>query len=324
MGLGVKLILTGFGVLAVAVALIVILSYLDVRQRNDALAEIARTIETPFGMMEFAVSGDGAPVLVVHGAGGGFDQGLAIAESFGGDGFQWLAPSRFGYLGSDLPSDASTAMQADAFAALLDHLQIEHVAVLAFSGGVPPALKLAERHPERVTALAMLSSAPFTPYAGEGEDRPIPTWVYQALFGNDAVYWTLARLAPGRLASAFDARPDLRVDLAPDEARFLSGLVANFLPASRRMAGVMNEGAAIAPDAVYALEAIAAPTLIVHARDDRLNPFATASRLTAGVPNARLLALDRGGHLLLGHHADMRTELSVFLATRPPDTPIDP
>ena len=33
-------------------------------------------------------------------------------------------PSRFGYLGSDLPAGATPKDQADAFAALLDHLEL--------------------------------------------------------------------------------------------------------------------------------------------------------------------------------------------------------
>ena len=45
---------------------------------------------------------EGPPVLVIHGAGGGFDQALHTAQMFG-SGFQWVAPSRFGYLGTPLP-----------------------------------------------------------------------------------------------------------------------------------------------------------------------------------------------------------------------------
>ena len=128
------------------------------------------------------------PVLVLHGAGGGHDQGRLIAEAFVGDGFRWIAPSRFGYPGTPMPGDASVAAQADALVDLLDALDVRLVDVVGFSGGAPPALQLAARHPGRVNRLVLLSSAPFTPFEPEVPDRPLPTWLYAALFGSDTVY----------------------------------------------------------------------------------------------------------------------------------------
>ncbi len=285
----------------------------DVRARTARLAAERQISPTRNGPIEYATWGQGPPVLVIHGAGGGFDQGRLIAEACGGEGFRWIAPSRFGYLGSPLPPDASTAAQADAFADLLDHLGIERVDVLAFSGGAPPALQFAERHPERVRRIALLSSAPFTPYAPDTQARALPDWLYQALFGNDAIYWTLSRLAPAALGRAFDARPELRAGLSADEHAFVSRLVDAFMPASHRLDGVRNEGAAIDPRAAYALEGIAAPALVVHARDDRLNDFAISEALCHRLPNADFVSFERGGHLLLGHHAEVRERVSAFL-----------
>lgn len=81
------------------------------------------------------------PVLVIHGAGGGFDQGRLVAETMVGGGFTWISVSRFGYLQSDLPDDSSTAAQAEAFADALDRIGVNRVGILAISGGAPPALK---------------------------------------------------------------------------------------------------------------------------------------------------------------------------------------
>lgn len=322
MGLVVKLLISGLALCAVAAAAVLWLSGGAVQAREAALAAEARGIETPFGRVEYAERGIGPATLVIHGAGGGFDQALAIAEALGPQGRRWIAPSRFGYLGSDLPEDASIAAQADAFAALLDALEIERVDVLAFSGGVPPALQLAERHPERVSRLILLSSAPFSPFEVAELDRRVPGAVYQSLFLNDAAYWTVSHIAPGLLESAFDARPELRAGLSEAEAAFVDSVVDGFLPASRRRAGVMNEGAAIAPEAVYGLSAITAPALIVHARDDGLNPCATAERLAEGLRRGELVRLDRGGHLLLGHHAALRARINAFLdAPLPPAAP---
>jgi 2-hydroxy-6-oxonona-2,4-dienedioate hydrolase len=256
-------------------------------------------------------------VLVIHGAGGGFDQGRLLAEAVGGDGFQFISVSRFGYLGSDLPAEP-TAAQAEAFEDLLDHLGIEKVSILAMSGGVPPALKFAETYPDRTDRMVLLSPAPFTPFHPEIGDRPIPTWAYSALLGNDAVYWALTKAARGSLRSAFDARPELMVSISAEEQRFVDHLIGGFLPASARLAGVENEGSAIDPPATYRVEAIRAPTLIAHTIDDSLNPVAIAKELGRRIPTTRTIIFERGGHLLLGHHVELRAQIGHFLSVMQP------
>lgn len=318
MGLFVKLLAIVLALVLAVSAIGVILALRDADRRTQALALQSLSFTSSMGAVEYAVEGEGPPVLVIHGAGGGFDQGLEIARAYGGGGFTWIAPSRFGYLRSALPDNASTAAQADAFAELLDHLGVEKTAVLAFSGGTPPALQFAERHRERVSSMVLLSSAPFTPYDAADEARPIPTWAYQAAFGNDVAYWAIARLAPGLVLNAFDARPEFVAAAPEDEAGFLDRLADSFMPASKRIDGVLNEAAAIAPQAAYDLTAITQPVLLIHARDDRINPFAIAQRLAARLPQSELIALERGGHLLLTHHAQIRLQISEFLAESAP------
>ena len=87
----------------------------------------SQVIDTPYGTIEYALVGSGEPVLVIHGNGGGFDQGLGLAQRYLGEGFQVIVPSRYGYLRSNLPEGATPAMQADAYAFLLDVLHIHKV-----------------------------------------------------------------------------------------------------------------------------------------------------------------------------------------------------
>jgi pimeloyl-ACP methyl ester carboxylesterase len=118
------------------------------------------------------------------------------------------------------------------------------------------------------------------------------------------------------MLGAFDARAELRAGLSPGEQAFVERLVDAFLPASRRIAGVQNEGAAIEARIGYALETIRAPTLVVHARDDRLNAFALGETLARRIPATRFLPLDRGGHLLLGSHAQVSERVIEHVATQ--------
>ena len=290
----------------------------DLNSIRQRLASEAQVLETPFGTVEYSRWGSGPPALFIHGAGGGWDQGKLIAEHFIGEGFAWISVSRFGYLGAPLPEDASTAAQADALAALLDHLGLERIAVLGVSGGVPPAIQLGARHPEHVSALVLLASAPFTPLTAETQDLPMPAWAYQALFSTDFPYWALTKLAPGALGGIFDARSELVADLSENDSAFLERMIDAFLPVTARVAGTANEGAAIDPMVPHPTEKIGAPTLVVHARDDGINPFPIAEYAQRTIPGAKLLALDTGGHMMLGRTEEVRDMVRSFLERNAP------
>jgi 2-hydroxy-6-oxonona-2,4-dienedioate hydrolase len=292
----------------------------DMRATRDRLAAGSQIIATRHGPVEYTAWGEGPAVLVVHGAGGGYDQGVSIARAFGGEGLRWISPSRFGYLRTPLPADASTAAQhastaaqADAFADLLDALNIKRVAILAFSGGVPPALQFAQRYPERTSALVLASGAPYTPLTAAEQKLPVPIWVYQALFSSDFPYWVLQKVAHSSLEPIFDITPALRAAAPPEEQPFIASMVDAFQPVTARIDGVRNEAAAIDPRARYRVEAITTPTLIIHARDDHLNPFSFGEYTAQHIRGAQFLPLATGGHLLLGHHAEIRARANAFL-----------
>ncbi|TVQ38982.1 MAG: alpha/beta hydrolase [Wenzhouxiangella sp.] len=285
----------------------------DLRDLHAHLSGSATIARTAFGPVSYASGGDGMPLLAIHGAGGGHDQGRLLAEAFAPEGYRWIAPSRFGYPGSPMPDKASTEAQADAFAALIDSLGVEQVTVIAMSGGVPPALHFARRHPQRTRALILISLAPFAPLGAEEQELPVPLWLYNTLFASDFPLWAVLRLAPRRLAPMFDARDDLKDQTTESEAAFVQAMMFAFLPATLRRAGLANEGAAIDPAATIDPAMILVPTLVIHARDDRITPFSTAGFAAEQIPGAQLFELETGGHLLLGHHDTVRQRIAEFL-----------
>lgn len=285
----------------------------DMRDINQRIVEGSDVVETRHGQVEFSSRGSGPAVLVVHGAGGGYDQGNLLPLMFGSDGYRWISVSRFGYLRSTLPGDASTVAQAEAFADLLEALGIDRVAILAMSGGVPPSLQFARHFPERTTALVLLSTAPFTPLTAEEQNLAIPAWIYQALFGSDFVFWAIVNLFPSLLDTFFDVSADARAQMTFQDQAFVSGLTAAFLPVTGRIAGLRNEAAAIDPQTRYDLERITSPTLVVHARDDGINPFEFGAYTARNIAGSEFMALPSGGHLLLGHTEEVRERVSSHL-----------
>jgi len=119
--------------------------------------------EASFGTLEWGEAGQGPPVLMVHGTGGGFDQGLAFAHRLSADGYRIIAPSRFGYLRTAIPAEAGSAAQAAALVELLDHLGIDRIPVVGGSAGALSAIEFAVRHPARCSALIAIVPAAYAP-----------------------------------------------------------------------------------------------------------------------------------------------------------------
>ena len=69
----------------------------------------------------------------------------------------------------------------------------------------------------------------------------------------------------------------------------------------------------------YPLEKLTVPTLIVHAKDDSLVSYDAARQAADRIPGARLVSIERGGHLLLGDREDVGRAVAAFLAG--PGTP---
>ncbi|MCW5966208.1 MAG: hypothetical protein KIT83_19375, partial [Bryobacterales bacterium] len=87
------------------------------RDMNRAYSRIAgnsTVLPSRYGDIEYREGGSGPAVLVIHGGGGGYDQGELLAHAMLGDSFHWVAPSRFGYLRSALPEGATWDDQAHA------------------------------------------------------------------------------------------------------------------------------------------------------------------------------------------------------------------
>ena len=286
--------------------------------RDRALSGGA-VIPTAAGPMEYAALGAGDPVLVVHGTGGGWDQGLYAARSLAPFGFHLIAPSRFGYLRTPMPAAHGPADEADAFAALLDTMGIQRVAVMSFSAGTAPALQFALRHPDRVAALVLV-----VPAAGgilaTTPDGP-PAWVMQVLLRFDLPMWLAMRFLP-QTVSNIVAVPHALLDSLPAAAldQYREG-VRLLLPIAQRRRGMMNDSRnQTGVEGVYPLDRIAVPTLLVSAEDDLYQTLRVARAAAARIPGARVVAVESGGHLLLGRGDEIWPQVAAFLhAVRLPE-----
>ena len=275
-------------------------------------------VQTACGPIEFASRGEGPVLLVVHGAGGGYDQGLDLAGSLAGPGLRVVAMSRFGYLRTPLPADASPGAQADAHACLLDALKIGRAAVLGVSAGAPSALQLALRHPARVTRLVLLVPLAYAPSEGRKmEISPAARFMYEWGIKSDLLFWVAAKAAPATVVrTVLGTPPGLLERAAPEERSRVEEIARHILPVSERQAGLLNEARIAASLARYDLGRIAAPTLVLSAADDLYGTYESGRYTAQQIPGARFVGYPDGGHALVGRNAQALTEIKAFLGAR--------
>jgi pimeloyl-ACP methyl ester carboxylesterase len=270
----------------------------DMRRAYERVRARGTVVPSPYGDIEYVEGGSGAPVLVVHGSGGGFDQGELLAQAVLGDGFRWVAPSRFGYLRSTLRASATFDEQAHAYACLLDHLGIGRAAVVALSHGGPSALLFAALHPERVSSLTLISCGVASSGGADQAAANRQGDLLARIFRHDLVYWATHRMFGRRLIALLGSGSEVTEGLAPPQRDLIDRVIGHMDPVSPRAAGVAFDNAAALPNERIA--AVRAPTLVLHAEDDALQLHRNAEFAATTIRGARLVSFPRGGHLLLG------------------------
>jgi pimeloyl-ACP methyl ester carboxylesterase len=292
-----KFLLRGTAIAGAAALVVLTAAYRrDMGRAFSRVRGKSALLSTPYGDVEYSMRGTGNPVLVIHGSGGGYDQGELIAEVLFGDGYQSICPSRFGYLRSTFREGATFDDQAHAYVALLNHLKIEQVSVVAISHGGPSALLLALLYPERVSALALISAgvaSTASQYQGQANRMG---QALTTVFKHNWLYWGLTKLFKKWFMRLMGANPPVVASLTPAQQRLVARVIDEMNPVSLRTAGVMLDNRAALPGERIA--GIKTPTLILHASDDTLQIYQNAVFAARTVPGSKLIRFKRGGHLL--------------------------
>jgi len=232
-----------------------------------------------------------------------------VARGNVGEGFRSIIPSRFGYLRTPLPEHASPIQQADAFRCLLDALDINHAAVIGTSAGGTSAIQFALCHPDRCSALVLHSSnAP-----GETKAALPPKPIARMMFKSDFMFWLLVTYFGSSMRSIIGVPKGF--ELTPEYEADVADVMKIILPVHPRSDGALFDMYISNPDinTGYPLEEITVPVLIVNAIDDSLTLYENARSMAERIPGAKLVTIESGGHMILGHTQRIRSEIVAFL-----------
>jgi pimeloyl-ACP methyl ester carboxylesterase len=182
---------------------------------------------------------------------------------------------------------------------VLDHLEIERAAVIAFSRGCDYGILMAATEPDRVERLILVSNGVsiegFQPKPAvdfweqrdsyEGWDKRNGHYMIEH-YGDWLEFFFpqinpephSTRIIESQIAWANDTTPEVLVQTVPN------GDLLPRLPARE------------------AVEAIRCPVLLIHGDDDRCDPIESSYSLIAARPDWEMAILEGCGHGVLGRH----------------------
>jgi 2-hydroxy-6-oxonona-2,4-dienedioate hydrolase len=272
-----------------------------------------KIISTGKGSIEYATYGKGEPVLMVHGASGGFDQGVIFGRKLLNDQFHIIAPSRIGYQHSKTEADFSVAKQADLYVALLDSVGIHKVTVVGFSAGAPSCVDLAIRYPERVAALILIGPLTYSPQPLRNIQKISWPFIFSTLLKWDYPLWLGMHLIPGTILMRIGIPRKFQNALTTIQKH---KLMKCLLPFTSRVKGLSIDGKVLASRDSYRLQQITSPTLVITSKDDPWRTLAGAKYTASKIWNSKFICYESGGHLLNGREEDVRFQLVTFILSQ--------
>ena len=184
-------------------------------------------------------------------------------------------------------TDFSFEKRLQDLEAVVDAAGLDRFALLGMSQGGPVAVAYAQRHPERVTRLALLGSYVATVGDGSEETRQLEETFTKMI----EVGWARPE---GRFRRVFtDA---LMPGATPEQMTWVDELMRRSTTTENAVA---FRRARMDVDVSDLLPLVDVPTLVMHSRGDQMNPLEGGRRLAAEIPGAQLVTLETSNHVLL-------------------------
>lgn len=270
-----------------------------------------RVVLTDGTGLNVLVSGQGRPVVMVHGLPGSAYDWRETSAALAAIGMRAIAVDRVGYGRSDPRTSGAYTPKSNAaeLLDLLEAMELHDVTVVGWSYGGSTAMTAAMSQPERIRRLVLVGTG-----GPDSDDaQPSEISVLMRFFYSDAVLRWRAAIPPLSVL-LMKALSNEAFSEGSQPEWWLDGLRANF---SRRdtVIAFREEMFEITPDNLrdFDLSRIQIPTLLLHGDDDRLAPIAISQYLSRRIAGAKLIEYPGASHMLPVTHAKaIAKEIAAF------------
>jgi pimeloyl-ACP methyl ester carboxylesterase len=188
-------------------------------------------------------------------------------------------------------------------------LGIERAAVFGVSAGSASVLEFTLRHPDRTVGLILANAR-----LGGPTPNKLLEPIQRTLYGWERLWWLYRTLLPSTYARMLGV-PKGYQPTPQDVATIRAASELQFPLKPRRLGAVFDGFVTNLVADRFPFEDLTVPTLIVSAADDHWARHGYAVTAAARIPEAKLVTIDRGGHLFLSHDAQVRAAIGSFIAS---------
>jgi pimeloyl-ACP methyl ester carboxylesterase len=283
-----------------------------------------RTADIPAGTIEYRASGNGPPVVFVHGVGVNGDLWRGVAPKLAKEHRCIVPDLPFGAHSIALHDDADMSLPglARIVADFIEALDLEEVAIVANDTGGAVAQWLVGQHPERIARLVLTSCDAFEKFP------PAPQRYLEVAGRCPPLLWLVAwsvRFKPvQRLPTAYGWTTRKPID---------PKIMRSYTTPVRTNAGVRNDLARLlrAVDTRYTFEAAESlrgfdkPALVLWAEGDKLFPRDHGQRLAELLPKGRFELISDSRTFIPEEQPErLAAIIRGFLAEREPAPAVGP
>ncbi len=255
----------------------------------------------------YRVIGEGQPIIILHG-GPDFDHHYLLPEMDRlADSFRLVYYDQRGRgrsAGDVQPEDVSITSEIEDLESVRRHFGLDSVAVLGHSWGGVLAMEYATRHPDRVSHLILVDTAPASAEDWLALRQHLPSTPATADVERMRAIASSARYQAGDLEAEIEyyrIHFSATVRQAKRLEQVIGRLRTHFTEESVLTARAIEQRLyddtwrSDRFDLIPRLQALDIPTLVLHGEDDFI-PVALAARIAHAMPRGRLVVLEGCGH----------------------------